>query len=54
VALTTSVTTPEEPDIEEPDIEEPDDTTTPNYTIYYIGAVVVIIALAIFFYQKKT
>ncbi|MBA7677068.1 hypothetical protein ES703_85316 [subsurface metagenome] len=48
---TTSVTTPEEPDIEEPDIEEP---TKPDYTMYYIIALVAIIAVAIFFYQKRT
>lgn len=47
----TSVTIPEEPDIEEPDIEEP---TKPDYTMYYIIAVVAIIAVAIFFYQKRT
>lgn len=47
----TSVTIPEEPDIEEPDIEEP---TKPDYTMYYIIAIIAIIAVAIFFYQKRT
>ena len=46
----TSVNIPE-PDIEEPDIEEP---TKPDYTMYYIIAIIALIAVAIFFYQKRT
>lgn len=51
----TSVTTPE-PDVDEPDVDEPDDDepTKPDYTMYYLAAIVAIIAVAIFFYQKKT
>jgi len=45
---TTSIIEPGEPEPYEP--EEP---TKPDYTMYYIGAVIVIIILAVLFYQRK-
>ena len=48
----TSVTTPEPDEPDEPD--EPVEPAKPDYTMYYIVAAVIIIAVAIFFYQKRT
>ena len=40
--------------VESPEPDEADEPTEPDYTMYYIVAAVVIIAVAIYFYQKRT